>query len=285
MSKRALCVGINYQGTGSELAGCLNDAADWSEALTNRGFEVEHLLEQAATAETILAKLREHVSALKYGDILAFTFSGHGSWVPDEDGDEDDERDEILCPVDIESGIWITDDQLHEVFSTRERGARIVMLSDSCHSGTVSRFSREPMPQSAHTPKVRFMPPTAFMKPKPVGIVHDNIPTGEEIMDVRGFGPTRARPVGSGASVLISGCQDVQFSYDAWFTAPDGTERANGAFTRAAIDSLAEIHAPATYRDWHRKIRSKLPSATYPQTPMLTARGDQKRWGALDEGR
>ena len=33
MAKRALCIGINdYPGTGSDLAGCVNDAHDWRPA-------------------------------------------------------------------------------------------------------------------------------------------------------------------------------------------------------------------------------------------------------------
>ena len=43
MTKRALCIGINdYPGTGSDLAGCVNDANDWGDALQGRGFEVTH---------------------------------------------------------------------------------------------------------------------------------------------------------------------------------------------------------------------------------------------------
>ncbi len=34
MAKNALCIGINdYPGTGSDLAGCVNDANDWAAAL------------------------------------------------------------------------------------------------------------------------------------------------------------------------------------------------------------------------------------------------------------
>ncbi|MGE5839594.1 MAG: caspase family protein, partial [Deltaproteobacteria bacterium] len=39
MAKRALCIGINdYPGTGSDLAGCVNDANDWAVLLKKRGF-------------------------------------------------------------------------------------------------------------------------------------------------------------------------------------------------------------------------------------------------------
>jgi hypothetical protein len=38
----ALCIGLNdYPGTGSDLAGCVNDANDWAEELTKREFDVE----------------------------------------------------------------------------------------------------------------------------------------------------------------------------------------------------------------------------------------------------
>jgi len=116
--------------------------------------------------------------------------------------------------------------------------------------------------------KIRFLPPSSFMPPR-------------EISDVRGFSTARAsKPVGASASLLISGCRDREFSYDAWFG-----ERANGAFTRAALDSLTELHSPASYRDWRNKIRTKLPSAEYPQTPQMLGRADMKKWIALDEGR
>ena len=53
MAKRALCIGINdYPGTDSDLAGCLNDACDWTAILEQRGFSVQKLLDQQATAKT-----------------------------------------------------------------------------------------------------------------------------------------------------------------------------------------------------------------------------------------
>jgi len=263
--KLALCCGINYVGTGSDLAGCVNDAADWEYALIQRGYEVSKLLERDATATAIMENLARLIERLTYGDILVFTFSGHGSWVPDESGDEPDGRDEIICPYDITEGVWITDDQIAEVLK-HTKGARVIMISDSCHSGSVSRMSTalKPNPRGQ---KVRFLPPSAFMNER-------------DISDVRGFSNARAsKPVGSSASVLLSGCRDREFSYDAWFG-----DRANGAFTRAALDALGE--SPATYRDWHKKIRTRLPSAEYPQTPqILASRGDMKKWPALGEGR
>lgn len=277
--KLGLTVGLNYVGTGSDLAGCLIDAADWEEVLLRRGYVVERLLEKDATAAAILAKLGALVAKLTYGDILVFTYSGHGSWVPDDNGDEPDGRDEIICPWDIQEGIWITDDQIAETFSKKKDGARIIFISDSCHSGTVNRFAASfgmntedvaavggLVQFESQKDRVRFMPPELFSKKV---VVH---PTAAP------RAPAVKRRRAASHSVLMAGCQDWEFSYDAWFGG-----RPNGAFTRAAIDSLAS--GPQTYADWYAAIRTRLPTREHPQTPAIQGRKDQKEWLTLEQGR
>ena len=72
--------------------------------------------------------------------------------------------------------------------------------------------------------------------------------------------------------MLLSGCKDVEFSYDADFGG-----RPNGAMTRAAIEELKKN--PATPQDWFNGIRKRLPSQQYPQTPQLFG-GTQSEEGA-----
>jgi hypothetical protein len=62
--------------------------------------------------------------------------------------------------------------------------------------------------------------------------------------------------------LLLSGCKDVEVSWDASFNG-----KANGALSRAAIDALKDN--PATPRKWYDLIRRRLPSRAYPQTPQL----------------
>jgi hypothetical protein len=69
--------------------------------------------------------------------------------VPDLDGDEPDGTDECLCPHDVRKNGPITDDELYESFSSLERGAKLLMISDSCHSGTVTRFAPITTPPAA----------------------------------------------------------------------------------------------------------------------------------------
>jgi len=95
MAKRVLCVGINdYPGTDMDLAGCVNDAKDWKALLEQRGYTVASLHDAKATKAAILSALRSLMAGSAAGDSLVFTFSGHGSWLPDASRDEPDARDD-----------------------------------------------------------------------------------------------------------------------------------------------------------------------------------------------
>lgn len=78
------------------------------------------------------------------------------------------------------------------------------------------------------------------------------------------------------ASLLMSGSQDVEYSYDAWFNG-----RPNGAFTFVALRELAKLPATASYRQWHDRIRGALPSQQYPQSPNLYGSTSMKSWKVL----
>lgn len=96
MAKLALCIGVNdYPGTGSDPAGCVNDAYDWA-ALKQRGFDVQMLLNRQATGEGIRKAIRAIVGEAKAGDSVVIQYSGHGSFVRDKDGDEPNGTDECL---------------------------------------------------------------------------------------------------------------------------------------------------------------------------------------------
>jgi hypothetical protein len=270
VAKLALCIGINdYPGTGSDLAGCVNDATDWKQALLARGFEVDTLLDREATGKGMRRALREIVERAAAGDTVVVQYSGHGSFVPDTSGDESDGTDECLCPYDIASKGPITDDELFEIFSAKAAGVRLVMISDSCHSGTVARFNPIVTPPTAagpHPPRrtVRFLAPQAFLPSKQLARLG------------LGRGRRAASAPGRHAALLLSGCQDVEYSYDAWFEG-----RANGAFTFVALRELSTLKKSATYQDWFARIRKVLPSQQYPQQPNLSGTSTMKKWAVL----
>jgi hypothetical protein len=98
------------------------------------GYEIKILLTREATAKRILDGLRESVASLEEGDIFVFYFSGHGGQTFElkEDGDEKDGLDETLVVYDRR----IIDDELNGIWMQAREGVRLVMISDSCNSGT-----------------------------------------------------------------------------------------------------------------------------------------------------
>lgn len=277
--RTALVVGINeYAGSPeSTLHGCVQDARDWSDVLFARGFQVTILTDHNATRKEILSNLKDRTSELKKDDVFVFTNSSHGTWSVDLDADELDRRDECICPHDVAQNGPISDDEMFETFVSRVSGSRIVVLSDSCFSGTMARFAPALSPASVRVAKIRYMPPSVWLKP-----------SDAQRVSARSIAaPFKGKPrVGA---LTLSGCQDDEYSYDAWFG-----DRPNGAFTYAALKALKELTSrpgpssssssagPITYSDWHRAIRKMLPSVDYPQTPMLTGTKAQKRWTILE---
>lgn len=244
----ALCVGINdYPGAASDLAGCVNDAHDWHVTLLERGYDVRMLLNSEASKGSIVEALSERLSRLKTGDRFIFTFSGHGTWIPDRDGDEIDKRDEALCCWDYARDGLLSDDEMFDIFKQRKFGSRVTVLSDSCHSGTLARMAANPLVKKT----AKFIPPPLFSDMSEAEAVRAEtfIPGGKP----------------RSQTALISGCADHEYSYDANF---DG--RPNGAFTYFARKALAEALSPRV-KDVYAQLRMLLPSPEYPQTPQLTA--------------
>jgi hypothetical protein len=253
MAKKALCVGINdYPGTNMDLAGCVNDAKDWKALLESRNYGVTQLLDGDATRANIVKALESLVGGASPGDSLVFTFSGHGSWLPDDDADEPDSRDEMMCPHDITKDQYLMDDDLHAIFARKPERARMYVLADCCHSGSVVRYASDaPKPDGGAT-RARFLPPYIFAR-------------GDRLFE-RAIDRAAGKPAPTKlgyAALLFSGCQDTEFSYDTSFN-----KRPNGAFTRAAIDALSD-KAIDTPRALHDAIRRRLPSQQLPQTPQL----------------
>ena len=250
MATKALCIGINdYPGTQNDLAGCVNDAEDWAVELGARGFSVTKLLDSEASRDGMVQQMGEVIESAQYGDTVVITYSGHGTWVPDSSGDEQDGRDEALCPHDISRAGPLIDDDIRRLFSRRVAGARILLISDSCHSGSVTRGIEDDL--EPDMPRVRFMPPQDWM--------HDSeLPA------------TKARPqalVGSlrrlGSDLLLAGCMDSEYSYDTRFHG-----RPNGAFTYYALKTLRDAK-PTTYDAWFKAIGDYLPNSRLPQHPQI----------------
>ena len=116
------------------LKGCKNDARAMRDIAALRGFsQSELLLDGKAKYDSVKNAISAAAAALVAGDIFLFTFAGHGSGVPDIDRDEPDGQDETILLFDY----MLIDDVLgRELWPLFKRDVRILVVSDSCHSGT-----------------------------------------------------------------------------------------------------------------------------------------------------
>lgn len=138
----ALTIGLNavdpryydgqWQGT---LQSAEQDAQDMYAIACAQGFQAQQLLGKAATREAVTAAITQASETLVVGDLLLVAFAGHGGILPDFSADERDGRDETWC---LYNG-HLVDDELDLLWSRFAAGVRILVISDSCHSGTVTR--------------------------------------------------------------------------------------------------------------------------------------------------
>ena len=137
-----LTIGINelnrdeYKGDFSDLRCAEFDAMDMAELLRASNFaSVQSLLGSKATRQAVQDGIGQLAAEALPGDLVVLTYAGHGSQLPDYSGDEDDGADETWCLYDDQ----LVDDEIFELLSAFKAGVRVLMLSDSCHSGTVFR--------------------------------------------------------------------------------------------------------------------------------------------------
>jgi len=121
--KYAVLIGINYFGTNSELGGCINDANNLKEFLIERcNYLPENILmltddndDNKPTKQNIKNSFDMLVDKAKNDQFteLWLSYSGHGSYKYDKSGDENDNYDEVLCPVDYSDSGMIVDDYIY----------------------------------------------------------------------------------------------------------------------------------------------------------------------------
>ena len=141
-NKRGLLIGINYNGTDAQLNGCINDTKSIYTALTsNYEFKSEDIsiitddTEKKPTRDEILSAFKAFLESGEEGDLLFFSYSGHGSSTYDRNSDEKDCKDEMIITSDLQS---ILDDELKSLIQLHlKKGVTLFALFDCCFSGTV----------------------------------------------------------------------------------------------------------------------------------------------------
>ncbi|MFD3808053.1 caspase family protein [Streptomyces sp. NPDC058619] len=261
-------VGLNnvdpgeYAGWNGELIACENDANDMAELAKQAGFKDTTLLTADATVENVNKELRKAAKKLVSGDILLFTYSGHGGQVPDINGPEDepDRLDETMCFFNRE----YIDDELHKEFEGFAEGVRILAFMDSCHSGSGIKV-REILTPKAMQEQFQTKDPNEIEKNSRLMPLkkqaelykrdkerYDKIQLELDARDRREVGAT---------AVLISACLDNQL-------AADGLR--NGLFTAKVLQVWNSGQFTGGYKAFHREILKQMPAN---QSPNLFVTG------------
>ncbi|KAF8322749.1 hypothetical protein DL93DRAFT_2071715 [Clavulina sp. PMI_390] len=272
--KKALCIGVNYIGTSSELRGCINDARNVCAFLIrNYGYKEDDIVmltddapnpQQKPTKANILRAMQWLVNNAQPNDSLFFHYSGHGGQTKDLDGDEQDGYDEVIYPLDFETEGHIVDDDMHFIMvKPLPTGCRLT----SCHSGSALGKIKEPN-LLAEAGQGLLTSGMSYLKGDKMGALKGIF---NVVKQAAGSGNaskaeqySRQTRTSSADVIMWSGCKDDQTSAD---TQEAG--QATGAMSYAFIEALSS-GGQQTYQQLLISIRGILKSK-YSQIPQLSS--------------
>lgn len=288
----ALCIGQNEYDPASgvtPLRGCVNDTLLIGEMLRRAGFEVRQVHNQAATQRGILDRLSTEVAKLRKGDYFVFWNSSHGYQVNDREADElYDYLDEAICTYDTDPRDPFTDDKIGRILYRADPEATVVVCSDSCHSGSLTRAMLEEKSGNGWQQRLWIPPDDVRFRGGSTLVDLDAFAEGSEtsLVDLNAFGeetveqiqPNREEIRRFGAvgreveekdmgHLLLSGCRPEQTSADAQFR-----EGWYGAmtyhFAKAVLRAWRGGKA-ITYGEAHEETLTDLEQSGFGQEPQL----------------
>lgn len=253
--RRALLIGINrYQVERTaerasermtDLEGAVGDAEAIAQVLRSfHGFDAAdiHILrDQEASRAAILRAIDEYLIApAGPGDLGVFYFAGHGSFRPNPATKELDKRDETLVPADTNRGVPdLHDKELAVRFNkVLDKGAQLVALFDSCHSGSIARG----LPGSGRN---RSVPPSSTQGP--------GLPSLQIAPEERG-------------ALIFSAAQEQQPAQERRIEG-----KARGRFSSALEHVLSGPFREAPSREILLRVRALMQTGGSPQEPVLAA--------------
>ena len=243
MSKLALLVGIEYEGTNAELRGCITDIETTKEVLETKLHYNDIVMltdhtEVKPTKHNIMKALIHLADRSWDEDVkqIWISYSGHGHYKMDDDGDEDDGKDECLCPLDYAQNGKITDDTMNHILGLIRPDVCLTVVIDACHSGTILDL------------------PYRYIAGKKTSVVEN--PSCKVVCD----------------AIMISGCKDDQKSQETQIVQLDYHEAPKyaGAMTQAFLQVLKKYDYTVQAHTLILEIRKILRNKNLRQVPQLS---------------
>lgn len=240
--------GDHYAGWEGPLASCENDADTMHAIARARGFEASVMKTQDATRDAVKQAILNAAASLTGGDIFLATYAGHGGRVRDITGEERDKKDDTWCLWDGQ----LLDDELNVMFSEFAEGVRVLILSDSCHSGTLLKGRSD----AGNPPEFvdDFVYSRAMPRKAQIDAYKANVSFYSQIQEEL----PDPRPEIRASVRLLSGCLEHQESFG---------NKEFGRFTNAVKTVFADGAYQGDYKSFHREIVAAVARAMNPQTP------------------
>lgn len=234
--KHGLIVGINdYEedrrtGRQIDLAGCVRDAKAVHKVIKNimksndtkvnvfkrvyRFFfgKKKHsnlvlLLDKKATKAKVAVGLINMIQRINPGECGVFYRSGHGSYI--RDASEADGTTELFCTHRFLNGEFITDDEFNFTINLNlKKGAQLLVIADTCHSGD----------------SIRSISPNSTISARYVG---------DHNLKIKTFNYKVGLPAGV---INWTACADDEVSYERRFNG-----HVQGVFTHHLLKHLREV--------------------------------------------
>jgi hypothetical protein len=252
--KTALLIGINYRNTVNQLNGCINDVTSVKALLDTWEFQSTVMTDDTPGSlypnkNNILAKLEAMVQALVTGDVLVIYYSGHGTRIPDISGDESTGLDSVICPVDVVTQGYISDDNLRNILNKAAENSKILAFFDSCNSGSVCDL------------RYNYFDTSYRSNP---GDKASNLIVRPNLVENTNYSPTTPK------IITLSGCRDDQLSVEALYV----NGQVGGALTYFVLKYLYENTPAITFQAFLTAVRQGLVSKGFSQNPSLMSGND-----------
>jgi len=281
----ALLVGINeYLGGVTSLSGCVNDVKRMAEFLQLRtqsgDFAFKPLIltsgdpqnpqEDKPTRQAVIDGFRNHLCQAGPDDVALFYYSGHGSQekAPQQFWHlEPDHLDEtIVCYDSRTEGSWdVADKELAALIAeTAQQGAHVLVILDSCHSGSGTR--------AAEGSSIRLAPRDA--RDRPLDTFIPGVAT--RATSSAAVDPAKGSPdsvtgewfsLPHGRHVVISACRAEESAREK--PMPDGDIR--GVLSYYLLDTLQQVGPNLSYRDVFSRANALVQNIVTEQNPLIAA--------------
>lgn len=251
----ALLVGIDsYNSVNvSSLSGCVNDVTNMQTYLESRSdfeLDLQILTNNRATKYNIVNGIENHLGKAGKDDVALFYFAGHGvleeTSIPAfQHASVENRLQTFICydsaPLQQKSGLFtcLADKELrYLIYKISQSNPHIVLICDCCHSGSISRYFRNPPPEKkARTISVDKVPERAWEG----FIFHDRdgitqAALHENLLD---------EVIPEGEHIQFAACRDVELAWEH----TNNNEETNGLFTLSLLKILQEAGNGITYYD------------------------------------